>query len=193
MVSEMEFIAALFGVISVWYSRKNDVLVFPTGIISVLLYVFICYEYKLYADAGLNVYYFIMSVIGWVNWTRKKSETFVFPISRCDIKEWIYGLSVFILVLIALILILTHFTDSTTIVADSVVSSSAATAMWWMARRKLESWYAWTVSNIVAIPLFFYKELYFTVGQYIVFLVLAIWGFYTWRSMIKNNIEIGTL
>ena len=111
----------------------------------------------------------------------------------CDIKEWIYGLSVFILVLIALILILTHFTDSTTIVADSVVSSSAATAMWWMARRKLESWYAWTVSNIVAIPLFFYKELYFTVGQYIVFLVLAIWGFYTWRSMIKNDKEIGTL
>ena len=193
MVSEMEFIAALFGVISVWYSRKNDILVYPTGIISVLLYVFICYEYKLYADAGLNVYYFIMSVIGWVNWTRKKSETFVFPISRCDNKEWIYGLSVFISVLIVLILILTHFTDSTTIVADSVVSSSAATAMWWMARRKLESWYAWTVSNIVAIPLFFYKELYFTVGQYIVFLVLAIWGFYTWRSMIKNDKEIGTL
>lgn len=80
MVSEMEFIAALFGVISVWYSRKNDILVYPTGIISVLLYVFICYEYKLYADAGLNVYYFIMSVIGWVNWTRKKSETFVFQL-----------------------------------------------------------------------------------------------------------------
>lgn len=99
-----------------------------------------------------------MSVIGWVNWTRKKSETFVFPISRCDIKEWIYGLSVFILVLIALILILTHFTDSTTIVADSVVSSSAATAMWWMARRKLESWYAWTVSNMVNSTLFFIKN-----------------------------------
>jgi len=193
MVSGMEFVAAIFGVISVWFSRKNNILVYPTGIISVLLYVFICYEYKLYADSGLNVYYFIMSVIGWVNWTRKKSETFVFPISRCDNKEWIYGLSVFISVLIVLILILTHFTDSTTIVADSLVSSSAATAMWWMARRKLESWYAWTVSNIVAIPLFFYKELYFTVGQYIVFLVLAIWGFYTWRSMIKNNIEIGTL
>ena len=98
-----------------------------------------------------------------------------------------FGLFVFISILTSLLLILHHWTDSNTVILDSMVSASAASAMWWMARRKIESWYAWTVSNIVAIPLFFYKELYFTVGQYLVFLVLAIWGYFTWREMIDKD------
>lgn len=180
----LELVAAFFGVLSVWYSRKNDILVYPTGIVSVLIYVYICYEYKLYADAVLNFYYFIMSVIGWINWSRKRSDDFIYPISFASKKEWITGVSVFSIVLLTLILLLTHFTDSNTIIADSLVSASAATAMWWMATRKIESWYAWTLSNLVAIPLFFYKELYFTVIQYLIFLILAIWGYFTWRKEI---------
>ncbi len=187
MISWLEFFAAFFGVVSVWFSRKNDILVYPTGIISVLLYVYICYEFKLYADAGVNVYYFIMSVIGWVNWSQRKSEEFVFPVNWCDAKEMFYGIVIFGSILTALILILRHWTDSNTVILDSLVSASAATAMWWMARRKIESWVAWSVSNIVAIPLFFYKELYFTVGQYIIFLVLAVWGYFSWRSMLLNK------
>lgn len=189
-VTWLEFIAAFFGVVSVWYSRKNDILVYPTGIISVLLYVYICYEFKLYADAGVNVYYFIMSVVGWINWKQKRNEDLVFPVSRSDTKEWLYGIGIFVSILTALILILYHWTDSNTVILDALVSSSAASAMWWMARRKIESWIAWTLSNIVAIPLFFYKELYFTVGQYIIFLVLAIWGYFTWKTMIENSKQI---
>jgi len=177
-----EFLAAFFGVLSVWYSRKNHILVYPTGIISVLLYVYICYMAKLYADAGLNFYYFIMSVIGWVNWSRKKEDDYVFPISYCSPKEWLSGTAVFLLTLVTLVSVLHHYTDSNTVIADSLVSAAAATAMWWMARRKIESWYAWTVSNLVAIPLFYIKGLHFTVAQYILFLVLAIWGYFTWKN-----------
>lgn len=178
----VELLAALFGVLSVWYSRKNHILVYPTGIISVLLYVYICYMAKLYADAGLNFYYFIMSVIGWVNWSRKKEDNYVFPISYCTPKEWLSGTAVFLLTLVTLISILHHYTDSNTVIADSLVSASAATAMWWMARRKIESWYAWTISNLVAIPLFYIKNLHFTVAQYILFLILAVWGYFTWKN-----------
>ncbi len=183
----LEFVAAFFGVVSVWYSRKNDILVYPTGIVSVLLYVYICLIHKLYADAGVNFYYFVMSVVGWVNWSKKKEEEFVFPISYCDRNEWIKGIAVFLIILISLLFFLFYFTDSTTVVGDSLVSASAATAMWWMAKRKIESWYAWILSNIVALPLFFVKELHFTVVQYIVFLYLAVWGLITWRKEFKKG------
>ena len=189
MNNPLELCAAFFGVLSVWYSRKNNILVYPTGIISVLIYVYICFEYKLYADAGLNVYYFIMSIIGWVNWSKMHASHYVFPISRCNSQEWLKGAIVFFVTLISLVLLLHHFTDSETVIADALVSAAAASAMWWMATRKVESWIAWTFSNIVAIPLFFHKGLYFTVVQYIIFLILAIWGYFTWQKEIikKRN------
>ncbi len=183
----LEFVAAFFGVLSVWYSRKNDILVYPTGIISVVLYVYICLFHKLYADAGVNFYYFVMSVVGWINWASKKEDEFVFPISYCDRSEWIRGVAVFLIVLVLLLIFLHYMTDSTTVIGDSVVSASAATAMWWMAKRKIESWYAWIVSNIVALPLFYMKGLHFTVVQYVVFLYLAIWGLITWRAEFSKN------
>lgn len=124
----------------------------------------------------------VISVIGWVNWSRKKEDDYVFPISYCSPKEWLSGTAVFLLTLVTLVSVLHHYTDSNTVIADSLVSAAAATAMWWMARRKIESWYAWTVSNLVAIPLFYIKGLHFTVAQYILFLVLAIWGYFTWKN-----------
>lgn len=135
--------------------------------------------HKLYADAGINFYYFIMSVIGWINWTSKKEEKYVYPISFCSKKEWVIGLGFFFGSLLILLLILSK-TDSNTVVGDSLVSSSAITAMWWMANRKIESWYAWIFSNIIALPLFYSKGLHPTVVQYFIFTILAIWGLKTW-------------
>lgn len=183
----MEYIAAFFGIVSVWYSRKNDILVYPSGIISVVLYIFLCYEYGLYAESGLNGYYFAMSVIGWINWAKVREEHLVFPVSRCNRKEWILGILVFVVVECILLFLLKEFTNSNVPVLDSLVAAAACTAMWWMARRKIENWYAWTLANIIAIPLYFYKGLYPTVVQYIVFLVLAIWGYFTWNKIIAEQ------
>lgn len=185
----LEFIAAFFGVVSVWYSRKNDILVYPTGLVSVILYIYICFHADLYADAALNGYYTLMSLIGWYNWVQKKEEEFVFPVSYSNTKEWMYGLTVFVLTTAILYYFLSHFTNSTVPVGDAVVSGASATAMWWMARRKIESWYAWLLADVIAVPLFYYKELYFTVGQFLIFLVLAVMGLLHWINLEKIHDE----
>lgn len=186
-MSTLEFIAAAFGVISVWYSRKNNILVYPTGLVSVILYIYICYHAQLYADATLNFYYTVISLIGWYNWRQRKEEDLLFPVSYCNPKEWIYGLIIFFTLLISIYLFLSYFTNSNVPLGDAFVSASSATAMWWMARRKIENWYAWILADIVAIPLFFYKELYFTVGQFIIFLILATWGLFHWKKLEREK------
>jgi len=185
----LEFIAAFFGVVSVWYSRKNDILVYPTGLVSVILYIYICFHADLYADAALNGYYTLMSLIGWYNWVQKKEEEFVFPVSYSNKNEWMYGLSVFVFISTILYYFLSHFTNSTVPVGDAVVSGASATAMWWMARRKIESWYAWLLADVIAVPLFYYKELYFTVGQFLIFLILAVLGLIHWIKLEKIHAE----
>src|SRR5215212_5336113 len=158
-----EWISTITQVASVWFARKNNVLVYPTGIIGVLLAAYIYFfqtSPPLYADASLNIYYFLMSVYGWYNWVQKKDgQHFTYPISWCTKKELSIGIGIFIIFWIILYFVLVKYTNSNTPVLDSLVSSSAVTAMWWMSKRKIENWIAWIFSNIVAIPLNFYKGL----------------------------------
>jgi nicotinamide mononucleotide transporter len=181
-----EWVSTVTQIASVWYARKNNILVFPTGIIGVLLaahvYFFIA-DPPLYADAGLNIYYFLMSVYGWYNWVQKKNnDQFTFPISWCSKKELFIGLAFFLGFWCIIYFVLVKFTNSNVPILDSLVSSSAITAMWWMARRKIENWLAWIFSNIVAIPLNFYKEFYLFTLMYVLFLVLAWMGYIEWKK-----------
>ncbi len=185
-----EWVSTSMQIISVWYARKNNVLVYPTGIFGVLLaawlYFFIAVP-PLYADGFLNIYFFGMSIYGWYNWLRKKDVShFTFPISWCNKKELTVGVLVFLISWVLLFLILSNLTDSNVPILDSLVSSSAVTAMWWMAKRKIENWLAWILSNIVAIPLNFYKQFYLFTLMYILFLAMAIWGFVNWKKIYKN-------
>jgi nicotinamide mononucleotide transporter len=186
-----EHVSTIMQIFSVWYARKNNVLVYPTGIAGVLLasYVyFFMVDPPLYADGALNIYYFLMSVYGWYNWTRKSDKaSFVYPISWCSKSEMAYGLSLFAITWIVLYLILQHLTNSNTPVLDSLVSASAVTAMWWMAKRKIENWLAWIVSNVIAIPLNFYKGLMLFTIMYVLFLALACWGFIDWKKMKRQQ------
>ena len=181
-----EWVSTVAQVASVWYARKNNILVYPTGIVGVLLaacvYFFVAYP-PLYADGTLNIYYFVMSVYGWYNWVQKKDSThFTFPISWCSSRERFSGLLLFLGSFQLLLLVLTHHTNSNTPVADALVSASAVTAMWWMARRKIENWLAWIFSNLVAIPLNFYKGLMLFTLMYILFLAMAWMGYRTWKK-----------
>jgi nicotinamide mononucleotide transporter len=181
-----EWISTIAQVASVWYARKNNVLVYPTGILGVLLaawvYFFSVYP-PLYADAFLNIYYFAMSVYGWYNWVQKKDAThYTYPINWCSKQELAVGFGFFLFFWIAIYLVLVKFTNSNTPVLDSLVSASAVTAMWWMAKRKIENWLAWIFSNIVAIPLNFYKGLMLFTLMYVLFLALAWWGFIEWKK-----------
>lgn len=181
-----EWISTLTQIASVWYARKNNILVYPTGIIGVILaawvYFFIASP-PLYADGILNIYYLAMSVYGWINWTKvDKTNTVSYPVSWCTRSELVQGLISFGIGWIGIYAMLLYMTDSNTPVLDSLVSSSAITAMWWMAKRKIENWIAWIFSNIVAIPLNFYKGFMLFTLMYILFLVMAYLGLKEWKK-----------
>jgi nicotinamide mononucleotide transporter len=187
-----EWVSTVTQVASVVYARKNNVLVYPTGIIGVLLaaYVYFFQTYPpLYADASLNIYYFLMSLYGWYNWVQKKDgKSLVYPVSWCTKKELLFGIGFFLLFWLIIYVVLHQLTNSNTPVLDSLVSASAVTAMWWMAKRKIENWIAWIFSNIVAIPLNFYKGLMLFTVMYILFLFLAWMGYISWKKMMDKRV-----
>jgi nicotinamide mononucleotide transporter len=188
--SLLEFTAVIFGLLSVWFAKQEKILVYPTGIISVVIYVLICYEVKLYADAGINLFYFVMSVYGWYNWAVKKDQP-VLHITNCKRKDWIFLVSLFVLSLLVIIALLKIFKQEdieywSTLVPyiDTFVTSIFIVGMWLMAKKKLENWIFWIIGDTISIPLFLYKGLAFTGFQFFVFLVLAVMGYISWRSKI---------
>ena len=189
--SWQEWVSTVTQIASVWYARKNNVLVYPTGIIGVLLAAWLYFfnsHPPLYADGALNIYYFIMSVYGWYNWIQKKdAEHFTYPISWCNKRELSTGALLFMASWGIIYFALIKVTNSNTPILDSLVSATAVVAMWWMAKRKIENWLAWIISNIVAIPLNFYKEFYLFTLMYVLFFAMALWGFIDWKKQAAKN------
>lgn len=184
--SVLEIVAVIFGLLSVWFAKKENILVYPTGIISVLIYVYICFFAGLYADMGINFFYFIMSVYGWYSWTRKDTKKKALNITSCNISYHIINVAALIIFFFGIKAILVNFTDSTVPVIDSLTTSIFIVAMWLMARKKIENWIAWIIGDIISIPLYAYKGLVFTSFQYTVFLVLAILGYIEWRKKLME-------
>ncbi len=181
----IEVIAVVFGILSVWYARKESILVFPTGIVSVFLYIFICVEAKLYADMGINAFYFIMSVYGWYNWTHQDGKSEEREISRTTTKEKVLIVVALISFFGILYYTLSNYTDSNVPMIDSATTSIFLVGMWLMALKKVENWTFWIVGDLISIPLYAYKELVLTSFQFIVFLGLAIMGLLEWQKRMK--------
>ncbi len=184
----LEFIAVITGIASVLFSRKENILVYPVGMVSTGLFVPLYLTHGLYADATVNLYYTIMSVIGWVMWSRKAEGKPLLQISASSGKDWMQSLLFFFVCWLALFLLLSHFTNSTVPVADSFTSAAAFTGMWLMNRKKLDNWTWWIITNLASIPLNFYKHLVFASFQYLVFLILAVMGYITWRKKILHAV-----
>ena len=177
----LEYIAVAFGIVSVLFSRRENILVYPTGIVNTTIYIYLSLLGGLYAEASVNIYYTMMSVIGWVLWARQRDGVTVLRITRSTQREWRWAVGFFALCWLVLYLVLHHFTTSTVPVADGFAAAAAYTAMWLMARKKLENWLWWIVTNIASIPLYFIKGYVFTSFQFLVFLVLAVLGYVEWR------------
>lgn len=187
--SLLEFIAVITGIGSVWYAQRENILVYPVGIISVLIYVYICYISRLYADAGINLFYFIVSVYGWYHWTHKNGKTENREISVNSRMEQLLGVGLVVLgffVIIGLIWIFNHhdrvYMNSFVPFLDSFITSIFLVGMWLMALKRVENWIYWIVGDIIAIPLYYSKGLVFTGFQYIVFLVIAVLGYIEWKK-----------
>jgi nicotinamide mononucleotide transporter len=186
--SILEAIAVIFGILSVWYAKKENILVFPTGIVSVVIYIYICFFAKLYADMGINFVYFVMSIYGWYMWSRKDLEKSTLPISWCTSKDHLISALMLIVFFAGLSYLLSNYTDSNVPLIDSATTSIFIVGMWLMARKKIENWIYWIIGDIISIPLYFYKDLALTSIQFTVFLILAILGYIEWRKKLKQKI-----
>ena len=185
----LEFVAVVFGIASVVYSRKEHILVFPTGIINTVLYTWFCFGWwGLYAEGSLNFYYTIMSIYGWILWTRKKTDNGkVLQITGSSAKDWLLATGFFAACWAILYIILKKYTISSVPQADAFASAAAYTAMLLMARKKLENWIWWILTDLASIPLYFYKGAVFSSFQYVVFLILATMGYFTWKKKLDGK------
>jgi nicotinamide mononucleotide transporter len=188
----IEAIAVIMGIVSVWYSRKENILVYPTGLINTTLYIYLSFKGHLLGEASVNLYYTIMSLYGWYLWTRKTEDKtdFVLQITHSSKKEWALQLLFFGVIYTIIYLLLTYaktaFAPEAIPWADAFASATAYTGMWLMAKKKVESWIWWILTNIASIPLYFIKGYAFTSVQFIVLLILAIAGLISWQQKAKE-------
>ena len=187
----MEITAVFFGFASVWYSKQNNILVFPTGLISTSIFVYLLFKWQLIGDMMINVYYFIMSIYGWYVWTRKVDTENVTPISRVTKREQKFGIVIFVSTLVLVYEVYQFFEMWTNWVAyvDTLTTALFFVGMWLMAKRKIENWYFWIIADIISVPLYLYKGLTFTSIQYFGFTILAIFGFLAWKKNLSNSTQ----
>lgn len=188
----IEVIAIIFSTLSVIYSLKNKVWVFPTGIISTLLFVYLLFKWGLLGDMIVNVYYFVMSIYGWYFWTKKVDETHVTPISYATKREHITTFFIFIGTLCFIYMIYTVFDkwNDWTAYVDTFTTGMFFVGMWLMAKRKIENWIYLLIGNVVSIPLYFYKGYTLSSFLYIIFTVLAVFGYLEWKKSLDKKIVI---
>lgn len=182
-----EWVAALFGVISVLFARRNHILLYPSGLVSTGIYAWLLSrrEAGLYAEALLNTYYFIMTLYGWWHWQRRKGGGIV-QISICSRRDWILTMCIVAVLWLSFFILLLQ-TPSTVPGWDSFVSATACAGMWLLARRKVENWILLNVSNFVAIPLFYYKGFYVTMLLTVFLFVVAVMGYFHWLRLYRST------
>ena len=185
----LEVIAVFFGLLSVWFSKQNNILVYPTGMISTSIFVYLLLKWGLLGDMLINGYYFLMSIYGWYIWTRKVDADHVTPISKTTKKEQQISVIIFIATLIFVYVVYRTFDKWTswTAYVDTLTTAVFFVGMWLMAKRKIENWIYWIIGNIISVPLYFYKGLTFTSLQYFIFTIIAFYGYQAWKRNLDKN------
>lgn len=187
-----EYLAVFAGIASVWYSRAENILVYPVGLINTIIYIFISVKGHLLGEATVNLYYTVMSIVGWYMWLKKDaSREVVLHITRSSGKEWMHQVLFFLFFYTSIFMALTYFKqaffEGVIPWADAFASATAFTGMWLMTKKKVESWYWWIATNIASIPLYFVKHYVFTSVYYVVLLVMAVAGLMEWMKKSKTN------
>ncbi|MBE7652146.1 nicotinamide riboside transporter PnuC [Tenacibaculum finnmarkense] len=185
----LEIIAVIFGFLSVWFSKKNKIWVFPTGMISTVIFVYLLFKWQLLGDMMINAYYFIMSIYGWYLWTRTVDNSPINPISKTTSKEKKTSVFIFLATLIFVYLVYTYFDkwNNWTAYVDTFTTAIFFVGMWLMAKRKIENWIYWIIGDIISVPLYFYKGFTFTSFQYLIFTFIAVSGYLAWKKDLNNK------
>ena len=186
----LEIMAVLFGLASVVFAMKNNILVYPIGIISTVIYVYLLNKWGLIGDMLINGYYTTMRIYGWYIWTRKSQNKPEFPISRITIKEIYHGIIIFLITIVFVVAVYKYFDKFTswTAYVDTFTTGIFFVGMWLMAKRKIENWLLWIIGDLVSVPLYFYKGYTFTSIQYAIFTIIAIYGYLEWKKSLAKTI-----
>ena len=188
----LEIVAVIFGLFSVWFAKKDNILVFPTGLVSTFIYVYLLWKWTLWGDMMINGYYFVMSIYGWYHWTRKKDDTVEFPISKISSSEKRIAIILFIFTVAFVVSVYNYFGKFTTWYAyvDTFITGIFFVGMWLMAKRKVENWIFWIIGDVISIPLYFSKGFTFTSFQYVVFTIVAVYGYLEWKKTLNNSSKL---
>ncbi|MFL1894670.1 nicotinamide riboside transporter PnuC [Aquimarina sp. 2-A2] len=186
----LEIIAVFFGILSVYFARLNKIWVYPTGLISTSIFVYLLFKWSLLGDLLINAYYFVMSIYGWYIWTRKVDDTNVTPISSTTKKEqWIQlGIGMLTIIFVYSVYQIFDKWNDWTAYVDTITTAIFFVGMWLMAKRKIENWIYWIIGDLISIPLYFYKGFTFTSLQYLIFTVIAIFGYISWKKNLNNTL-----
>ena len=201
----LEIIAASVGLLSVYFSIKKNIWVYPTGIISTAIYVYLLFFAGLFGDCMINVYYTIMSIYGWYLWTKSSEDHVHVDVTWATKKEWIFAsiLFIFSVILVMLIYYYKPYIDNQFSFngirlgwyhldwanwMDVFTTSIFLVGMWFMAKRRIENWIFWIIGDLICIPMFIYKGLGITSVQYLIFTVMAILGYQNWKKSFNQTI-----
>jgi nicotinamide mononucleotide transporter len=190
----LEFIAVISGIVSVYFSRRESILVYPAGLLNTILYIYLSIKGSLFGEAGVNFYYTVMSLYGWWNWSRiDQTAHHLVKITPSSKRELLYQFIFFDVCFLTIWGVLHWmrgaFAPEAIPWADAFASATAFTGMWLMTRKKIESWYWWIATNIASIPLWFVKGYVFTSVQFLVLLILAVSGLFEWKRRYREGIS----
>jgi nicotinamide mononucleotide transporter len=189
-VTLVEWVGTIFGLLTVWYSVKANILCWPTGMISVAAYAILFFNIKLYADTLLQIFFFIVSIIGWWQWSKRDKNDQTLPVT---ILSNLNRVLIFFLMIVCIVssgYLFSRFTDAHIPFWDSTVTGMSVTAQLLLIRKKFENWILWIIVDVLSIGIYFYKEVYLTSFLYLVFLGMATKGFFEWKKQLQPRSKV---
>ena len=188
----LESIVFIFGILSVIFAKKENILVYPTGLIATVISVYLLYVAGYLGDMMINAYFSIMSIYGWLRWSKKENDTIDLTISRTNNNEKVIGVLLFLITIVIVFGIYNYFDYEIHFenYFDIIASGIFFTGMWFMANKKIENWILWIIGDIIVTPLYAYRGLGILSLQYLIFTLLAIAAYLKWRKILnKNNLQ----
>lgn len=195
MEQYIEILGTIVGLVYIWLEYRASIYLWVTGIIMPAIYVYVYYKAGLYADFGINIYYLIIALYGWLAWktgfsiTGRKDTTKELPITSMPIAGAYKAIAAYIVAQLLIAWILIKYTDSSVVWADSFTTALSIVGMWMLARKYIEQWWVWFVVDIVSSGLYIYKGLYFTAALYLLYAIIAIFGYFKWKRMMQYDIQ----
>ena len=194
MTFYLEIVAVLSGIISVWFAKKENILLYPIGTVSVLIWIYLCWIGEIFSQAVINLFFLVMNIYGWYNWSRKdNSDLNKVQIKFSSIKE-----NILYIIVAALLTLLIYWGlsnieilnfDWKFVLIESFITALNFIAMWLMAWKRVENWVLWIIGDIFCIPLFVFKEYYLSVAQFSIFIIIAFMGYFEWKKKALKNQE----